>query len=151
MPVPITQTPLCTVDCIIDLVDHPLHRADRPVLVLIERRYPPHGWALPGGFVDVGEPVSQAAIREALEETSLHIELTEQFFTYSSPSRDPRKHTVSTVFLATAKGQPTAADDAGRVAVFTEDNLPELAFDHGQILADFFAYRRSGQRPGPHR
>ncbi|MFO0620687.1 MAG: NUDIX hydrolase [Polyangia bacterium] len=149
MPVPIT--PLCTVDCIIDLVDHPLHRADRPVLVLIERRYPPHGWALPGGFVDVGEPVSQAAIREALEETSLHIELTEQFFTYSSPSRDPRKHTVSTVFLATAKGQPTAADDAGRVAVFTEDNLPELAFDHGQILADFFAYRRSGQRPGPHR
>ncbi len=149
MPVPIT--PLCTVDCIIDLVDHPLHRADRPVLVLIERRYPPHGWALPGGFVDVGEPVSQAAIREALEETSLHIELTEQFFTYSSPSRDPRKHTVSTVFLATAKGQPTAADDAGRVAVFTEDNLPELAFDHSQILADFFAYRRSGQRPGPHR
>lgn len=149
MPVPIT--PLCTVDCIIDLVDHPLHRADRPVLVLIERRYPPHGWALPGGFVDVGEPVSQAAIREALEETSLHIELTEQFFTYSSPSRDPRKHTVSTVFLATAKGQPTAADDAGRVAVFTEDNLPELAFDHGQILADFFAYRRSGQRPGPYR
>lgn len=119
--------------------------------MLIERRYPPHGWALPGGFVDVGEPVSQAAIREALEETSLHIELTEQFFTYSSPSRDPRKHTVSTVFLATAKGQPTAADDAGRVAVFTEDNLPELAFDHGQILADFFAYRRSGQRPGPHR
>ena len=149
MPVPIT--PLCTVDCIIDLVDHPLHRPDRPGLVLIERRYPPHGWALPGGFVDVGEPVSQAAIREALEETSLHIELTEQFFTYSSPSRDPRKHTVSTVFLATAKGQPTAADDAGRVAVFTEDNLPELAFDHGQILADFFAYRRSGQRPGPHR
>jgi 8-oxo-dGTP diphosphatase len=149
--VPVPITPLCTVDCIIDLVDHPLHRADRPVLVLIERRYPPHGWALPGGFVDVGEPVSQAAIREALEETSLHIELTEQFFTYSSPSRDPRKHTVSTVFLATAKGQPTAADDAGRVAVFTEDNLPELAFDHGQILADFFAYRRSGQRPGPHR
>jgi 8-oxo-dGTP diphosphatase len=149
--VPVPITPLCTVDCIIDLVDHPLHRADRPVLVLIERRYPPHGWALPGGFVDVGEPVSQAAIREALEETSLHIELTEQFFTYSSPSRDPRKHTVSMVFLATAKGQPTAADDAGRVAVFTEDNLPELAFDHGQILADFFAYRRSGQRPGPHR
>ncbi len=149
MPVPIT--PLCTVDCIIDLVDHPLHRADRPVLVLIERRYPPHGWALPGGFVDVGEPVSHAAIREALEETSLHIELTEQFFTYSSPARDPRKHTVSTVFLATAKGQPTAADDAGRVAVFTEDNLPTLAFDHGQIVADFFAYRRSGQRPGPHR
>jgi 8-oxo-dGTP diphosphatase len=149
--VPVPITPLCTVDCIIDLVDHPLHRADRPVLVLIERRYPPHGWALPGGFVDVGEPVSQAAIREALEETSLHVELTEQFFTYSSPSRDPRKHTVSTVFLAIAKGQPTAADDAGRVAVFTEDSLPDMAFDHGQIVADFFAYRRSGKRPGPHR
>ncbi|MBP8196827.1 MAG: NUDIX hydrolase, partial [Deltaproteobacteria bacterium] len=77
-------TPLCTVDCIIDLVDHPLRRADRPVLVLIERRYPPHGWALPGGFVDVGEPLAKAAAREALEETSLHIELVEQFFAYSS-------------------------------------------------------------------
>ncbi len=147
---PIPQTPLCTVDCIIDLVDHPLHRPDRPVLVLIERRYPPHGWALPGGFVDIGEPLGRAAAREALEETSLQIELVEQFFAYSSPQRDPRRHTVSTVFLATAKGTPTAADDAGRVAVFTEDNLPPLAFDHGQILADYFAYRRTGKRPGPH-
>jgi 8-oxo-dGTP diphosphatase len=144
-------TPLCTVDCIIDLVDHPLRRADRPVLVLIERRYPPHGWALPGGFVDVGEPLAKAAAREALEETSLHIELVEQFFAYSSPQRDPRRHTVSTVFLATATGTPTAADDAGRVAVFTEDNLPQLAFDHGQILADYFTFLRTGKRPGPHR
>ena len=149
MPVP--TTPLCTVDCIIDLVDHPLHRADRPALVLIERRYPPHGWALPGGFVDLGEPLGHAAAREALEETSLAIELTEQFFAYSSPDRDPRRHTVSTVFIATARGLPKAADDAGRVDVFTEDSLPPLAFDHGQILTDYFAYRRTGKRPGPHR
>lgn len=147
---PIPQTPLCTVDCIIDLVDHPLHRPDRPVLVLIERRYPPHGWALPGGFVDIGEPLGHAAVREALEETSLSIELVEQFFSYSAPTRDPRRHTVSTVFVATAQGTPKAADDAGRVAVFTEDNLPDMAFDHGQILADYFAYRRTGKRPGPH-
>lgn len=104
MPVP--TTPLCTVDCIIDLVDHPLHRVDRPALVLIERRYPPHGWALPGGFVDLGEPLGHAAAREALEETSLSIELTEQFFAYSSPDRDPRRHTVSTVLSPLPRACP---------------------------------------------
>jgi 8-oxo-dGTP diphosphatase len=142
-----TASPFSTVDTIIELVDHEQHREDRPALVLIERRYPPHGWALPGGFVDVGESLAQAAAREALEETSLQVELLEQFFSYSGPKRDPRRHTISTVFIARARGIPRAADDAGRIAVFTEDALPQLAFDHGQILADYFAFRRTGRRP----
>jgi 8-oxo-dGTP diphosphatase len=142
-----TQSPFVTVDCIIELVEHPLYRPERPAFVLIERRYPPLGWALPGGFVDVGESVAAAAVREALEETSLHVELTEQLFTYSAPQRDPRRHTVSTVFVGRARGLPKAADDAKNLAVYTEDWLPELAFDHGQILADYFHWRRTGQRP----
>lgn len=146
-----TSSPFATVDTIIDLVDHEQHRPDRPALVLIERRYPPHGWALPGGFVDVGESLAQAAAREALEETSLQVELIEQFFCYSDPKRDPRRHTISTVFIARARGVPRAADDAGRIAVFTEDALPQLAFDHGQILADYFVFRRTGRRPAPNR
>lgn len=142
-----TASPFATVDTIIELVDHEQHRADRPALVLIERRYPPHGWALPGGFVDVGESLAQAAAREALEETSLSVELIEQFFSYSDPRRDPRRHTISTVFIARASGTPRAADDAGRIAVYTEDTLPQMAFDHGQILADYFTFRRTGRRP----
>ena len=117
------------------------------MLVLIERRYPPHGWALPGGFVDVGEPLWRAAVREAKEETSLDVELYEQFFTYSDPARDPRRHTISTVFLGRARGLPTAADDAQNLGVFAEDELPALAFDHAQILADYFAFLRTGRRP----
>lgn len=142
-----TASPFATVDTIIELVDHEQHQADRPALVLIERRYPPHGWALPGGFVDVGESLAKAAVREALEETSLDVELIEQFFSYSDPQRDPRRHTISTVFIARARGTPRAADDAGKIAVFTEDSLPPMAFDHGQILADYFAFRRTGRRP----
>jgi 8-oxo-dGTP diphosphatase len=145
------QTPLCTVDTIILLVDHPLYREDRPAFVLIERKYPPHGFALPGGFVDVGEALPQAARREALEETSLDVELIEQFFAYSQPFRDPRRHTVSTVFIGRAHGQPRAADDAKNLGVFTEDTLPQMAFDHGQILRDYFEYRRTGRRPPPSR
>lgn len=141
------KTPFATVDVIIDLIDHPRRREGSPVLVLIERRYPPHGWALPGGFVDVGEPLWKAAVREAKEETSLDVELFEQFFTYSDPARDPRRHTISTVFLGRARGLPQAADDARNLGVFTEDELPPLAFDHGQILADYFAFLRSGRRP----
>ncbi len=143
------KSPAVTVDCIIELADHPLARADRPAFVLIERRYAPLGWALPGGFVDIGESLSAAAKREAHEETSLHVELTEQLFTYSAPGRDPRRHTISTVFVGRAHGEPKAADDAKNLSVFTEDNLPELAFDHAQVLADYFAWRRTGRRP-PH-
>jgi 8-oxo-dGTP diphosphatase len=145
------QTPLCTVDTIIHLVEHPLYRADRPAIVLIERKHAPLGWALPGGFVDVGESVADAARREALEETSLEVELLEQFYCYSQPARDPRRHTVSTVYIGKARGAPKAADDAKNLGVFTAEDLPQLAFDHGQILADYFEYLRTGRRPPPSR
>ncbi|NPV82825.1 MAG: NUDIX domain-containing protein [Candidatus Aminicenantes bacterium] len=114
----------------------------RTGIVLIERKNPPHGWALPGGFVDYGETLEQAAIREAREETSLQVELIRQFHTYSDPGRDPRRHTISTVFIARAEGTPEAADDAGKAGVFTREeiNFP-LAFDHRQILDDYFAWR----------
>jgi 8-oxo-dGTP diphosphatase len=133
------KNPIPTVDIIIEVEGG---------VVLIERRNPPLGWAIPGGFVDEGESLAAAAAREALEETSLEVTLTEQFFCYSDPRRDPRKHTVSTVFLATAEGQPRADDDAAGVGVFDRQNLPQpLAFDHAQILADYFRYRQTGQRP----
>lgn len=133
------RNPVPTVDIIIETPGG---------VVLIERRNEPHGWAIPGGFVDYGESVSEAAVREAKEETRLDVTLTEQFFLYSHPSRDPRLHTVSTVFLGTAQGEPQAADDAKGVGLFKEQSLPEdLVFDHAQILADYFEYRRTGERP----
>jgi 8-oxo-dGTP diphosphatase len=114
----------------------------RDRLVLIRRRNPPPGWALPGGFVDAGETVEQAARREALEETSLSVELIRQFHVYSDPARDPRGHTVSLVFIGRAEGTPSGADDAAEARAFPRDELPEpLAFDHGQILADYLARR----------
>ena len=135
------RNPTPTVDIIIELEGG---------ILLIERKNPPHGWALPGGFVDEGESVSAAAVREAREETSLDIRLTEQFFCYSDPGRDPRQHTLSVVFLAEATGAPRAADDAGRVQVFARGQLPsQLAFDHAQILSDYFHYRDTGVRPPP--
>jgi 8-oxo-dGTP diphosphatase len=110
-------------------------------IVLIKRKNPPHGWALPGGFVDYGEMVEAAAIREALEETGLAVSLIEQFHVYSDPSRDPRHHTVSVVFIADAAGLPEAADDAARTGIFTHDALPRpLVFDHTRILSDYFRY-----------
>ena len=109
-------------------------------IVLIERRNPPPGWALPGGFVDYGESLEAAAVREAFEETGLEVELTGQFHTYSDPSRDPRQHTISTVFTALGRGELRAGDDAARAAVYNLDSLPEfIAFDHRAILADYFA------------
>jgi 8-oxo-dGTP diphosphatase len=119
-------------------------------VVLIERKNSPSGWAIPGGFVDYGECLEAAAVREAKEEICLDVHLVEQFHTYSEPSRDPRHHTISTVFIATAEGTPTGADDAKAAGVFTEDKLPApLAFDHGRILADYFHYKRTGERPKP--
>lgn len=123
------RNPAPTVDIIIEIGGG---------VVLIKRRNPPYGWALPGGFVDYGESLEQAAVREAREETGLAVQLRRQFHTYSDPSRDTRLHTISTVFIATADGKPKAGDDAAEAAIFTPDNLPELAFDHGQILADYF-------------
>ena len=137
------RNPVPTVDVIIEVEGG---------IVLIERKNPPRGWALPGGFVDEGEPVAAAAVREALEETSLPVTLTEQFFCYSAPDRDPRQHTLSVVFIARADGRPTGADDAQGAAVFAPDALPSpLVFDHAQILADYNHYRRTGRRPPPTR
>ncbi|NOX21276.1 MAG: NUDIX hydrolase [Nitrospirae bacterium] len=127
------KNPYPTVDIIIE--------TDKGI-VLIKRKNPPHGWALPGGFVDYGESLEQAAVREAREETGLDIELIRQFHTYSEPDRDPRFHTITTVYIARAKGQPKAGDDAKEVGVFTRDNLPEqIAFDHRAILDDYFNNR----------
>lgn len=131
-------TPLLTVDIVIALHNQSI--------VLIKRRNPPYGWALPGGFVDVGETLEQAAIREAREETGLTVTLEALLGCYSAPERDPRGHTVSAVYAASASGTPEAADDAIELALFLLDKLPEtLAFDHRQILADYTCYRASGQ------
>lgn len=108
-------------------------------ILLIQRKNPPYGWALPGGFVDYGESLEEAAVREAREETSLDIKLVSQFRAYSDPARDPRQHTISVVFLAEAEGRPHAADDAAEIGIFTRGTLPDdLAFDHGTILTDYF-------------
>jgi 8-oxo-dGTP diphosphatase len=139
------ENPVPTVDIIIE----PL--GDPGKVVLIRRRNPPLGWALPGGFVDRGETLAAAARREAREETGLEVELGELFHCYSDPRRDPRQHTVSTVFLARAAGAPVAADDAAGAGVFPLDELPELVFDHRTILDDYRAYRASGRRPPPER
>ncbi len=135
------RNPVPTVDAIIELPAG---------IVLIRRRYEPAGWALPGGFVEYGETVEAAAVREAKEETDLSIVLTELFGVYSDPRRDPRRHTIGVVFIATGTGVPRGGDDAADAQVFTEDSLPApIAFDHAQILADYFAYRRTGHRPVP--
>ncbi len=138
-----SRNPAPTVDIIIELSDRP----HRPI-VLIERRYEPLGWALPGGFVDYGETVEQAAIREAQEETQLAVTLVEQFHVYSDPARDPRQHTLSVVFLAIAQGLPQAADDAKNAAIFNSWEMPSnLCFDHGHILQDYWYYRHHHRRP----
>lgn len=138
------RNPTPTVDIVIELVDRP-----QPAIVLIERLNPPYGWALPGGFVDYGESVETAAQREAQEETGLTVELIEQFHVYSDPNRDPRQHTLSIVFLATAKGEPQAGDDAKNLGVFELWQLPpNLCFDHDRILRDYWYYRHYQIRPG---
>jgi ADP-ribose pyrophosphatase YjhB (NUDIX family) len=129
------KCPIPTVDIIIEIT----RKNGQEGIILIKRKNPPHGWALPGGFVDYGESLEEAAVREAKEETSLDIRLKSQFHTYSDPKRDPRKHTISTVYVATAQGRPKAQDDAQDIGIFTEEeiNFP-LAFDHQKILADYF-------------
>jgi 8-oxo-dGTP diphosphatase len=134
-------TPLLAADALIELVDHP----GRPI-VLIERRNPPYGWAIPGGFVDVGETVEAAAVREAREEVCLEVSLCGLLGIYSSPSRDSRGHTVTAVYIAQAHGTPLAADDAKSVGVFSLDSLPApLAFDHEMVLQDYRRYLKNGQ------
>jgi ADP-ribose pyrophosphatase YjhB (NUDIX family) len=125
------RNPIPTVDIIIEM--------ESGGIVLIKRKNPPQGWAIPGGFVDYGESLEEAAIREAKEETNLDVELVRQFHTYSAPERDPRHHTITTVYVARAETKPEAGDDASDIGVFTESNLPdEIAFDHRLILRDYF-------------
>ncbi len=126
------RNPLLTVDIII--------RVNRGEIVLIRRKNPPPGWALPGGFVDYGESLESAARREALEETGLRLTGLKQFRAYSDPRRDPRHHTVTVVFSAAGDGRPRPGDDAAHLETFALHELPdELAFDHGIILNDFIA------------
>ncbi len=136
------RNPVPTVDIIIEM-----KREDgREGIILIKRKNPPSGWALPGGFVDYGESLEHAAVREAREETSLDVQLIRQFHTYSDPDRDPRQHTISTVYIANASGNPRAKDDAQEIRVLTEEEIDfPLAFDHEQILNDYFAYKRKKQ------
>jgi 8-oxo-dGTP diphosphatase len=139
------RNPFPTVDIIIEIMDGRRCRG----IVLIERRNPPPGWALPGGFVDYGETLEAAAVREAREETSLDVGLVGQLGAYSDPSRDPRFHTISTVFLARASGIPLGADDARRAIVFDpRDRSLPLAFDHRRILDDYLNSGK-GSKPCP--
>ena len=127
------SNPVPTVDIIIKYMEG---------IILIRRKNPPHGWALPGGFVDYGETLEDAAVLEAREETGLQVRLLRQFHSYSDPGRDPRFHTISTVFLAEAAGQALAGDDAAEIGVFSAAELPDnLAFDHRQILEDYITGR----------
>lgn len=139
MPRPVT--PQIAADAIIELVDLP----DRPI-VLIERLNPPHGWAIPGGFVDVGETIEHAAVREALEEVGLEVRLKALLGIYSDPARDSRGHTVTAVYVAEAHGTPQAADDAKSTVIVHPDALPEpLVFDHAMVLADYRRFRATGE------
>ena len=125
------QNPVPTVDIIIEY--------EGGGIVLIKRKNPPYGWAIPGGFVDYGESLEEAAVREAKEETSLEVEFIRQFHTYSDPDRDPRYHTISTVYIGKGKGILEAKDDALEIGIFNRSNLPEtIAFDHRRILEDYF-------------
>jgi ADP-ribose pyrophosphatase YjhB (NUDIX family) len=125
------RNPIPTVDIIIEIEGQ---------IILIMRKNPPHGWAIPGGFIDYGESAEDAARREAKEETGLDIVNLRQFHTYSKPDRDPRHHTISVVFVARARGKPKACDDATDIGLFDQDTLPgELAFDHRQILDDYYS------------
>ena len=134
-------TPLLAADALIELIDLP----GRP-FVLIERANPPYGWAVPGGFVDVGETLEHAAVREAKEEVGLDVSLIALLGLYSNPQRDPRNHTVTAVYIGEARGMPVADDDAKNCGIFTFDNLPELlAFDHDLVIADYQRYRATGQ------
>lgn len=128
------RNPFPTVDIIIEIDGG---------IVLINRKNPPYGWALPGGFVDYGEKLEVAAAREAREETSIEVRNLCLLGCYSDPERDKRMHTITTVYVATGCGIPQAADDAAQLSIFHLDNLPEnLCFDHAAILADYAATKQ---------
>jgi ADP-ribose pyrophosphatase YjhB (NUDIX family) len=136
------KNPFPTVDIIIEISEDNQDKG----IVLIERQNPPHGWALPGGFVDYGESTETAARREALEETGLTVKLEALLGVYSRPDRDPRFHTLTSVYIASAQGRPKAGSDADNARIFKAMSLPEpICFDHGQILEHYLAWKR-GQR-----
>ncbi len=135
------RNPYPTVDVIIETAGG---------IVLIERANEPKGWALPGGFIDYGEPPADAARREVKEETGLDVELTDLLFVYGAPHRDPRQHNLSIVYVGRADGEPQGGDDAASARVFAPDALPSpLCFDHARILEDYRRFRASGERPAP--
>jgi len=129
------KTPKLTVDAIVDY---------QGKILLIKRKNPPHGWALPGGFVDVGEAVETAVQRELKEEANIDLKNLKQFHVYSDPKRDPRFHTISVIFTANSDVEPKAGDDAadvklyGKADIFELIQSEEICFDHGQILTDYF-------------
>jgi len=130
------KTPKLTVDCIVEY---------EAKIVLVKRKHPPLGWALPGGFVEIGETVEQAVRRELMEETNMELKDLKQFHVYSDPKRDLRFHTVSVVFTARSDMEPKAGDDADDTKLFTQDEISkmnadcQICFDHGTILADYFS------------
>ena len=127
--VAVFRNPVPTTDIIIEI---------NGGIVLIKRKNPPYGWALPGGFIDYGEKAEDAAIREAREETGLDISITQLLGVYSDPERDPRGHTITVVFIARGQGTPSAADDAADLKIVDPQDLPEqMAFDHSEIIADY--------------
>lgn len=133
-------TPLLTVDAIIEMPDQRI--------VLVRRKHPPSGWAIPGGFVDPGESLYEAVRREAFEETSLDIRVLGLFHVYSKPWRDPRGDTVSVVYHCSAKGTPIGGDDAAAAEAFSPDSVPrDLAFDHGKIIGQFLEWKGTGRKP----
>lgn len=134
------KNPKPTVDIIIDQNDS---------VLLIERNNPPLGWALPGGFVDEGESVERAAIREAKEETNLDVNLKQLLYVYSNPKRDSRQHNISVVFIAEASGEMKAGDDASKAEYFSFQELPALAFDHREIIEDYLRWKKDGVFPNP--
>jgi 8-oxo-dGTP diphosphatase len=141
MPDDLQRNPCPTVDLLIARDDD---------ILLVRRAHPPLGWALPGGFVDVGETVGAAAVREAKEETGLDVRLDAILHVYSDPARDPRRHTLTVAFVAQADGEPTGGDDAAEARFFPLGALPSpIVFDHARIISDFLHFRRTGQRPDP--
>ena len=137
------RNPVPTVDVIVEIRD----AHGRAGVVLVHRAEPPIGWALPGGHVEYGERLDLAAAREVQEETGLVVTLVEQLFTYSDPRRDPRKHSITTVFVGHAEGTPVGSDDADDARIFPLDALPpDLCFDHAEILGDYVQHRKTGAR-----
>ena len=135
------KNPTPTVDVIIEINDQ---------IVLIKRKNPPYGWAIPGGFIDEGETVEAAARRESMEETGLEVYLQDLLYVYSNPNRDPRQHTMSVVFIGKATGSPCGMDDAVEAKLFSLDSLPSpFAFDHEEIVQDYIQFKNTGRRPQP--